>query len=149
MSAMRNLSFNLPKRKRFSIDGDESRYVEIDTGDTGIVARWNEVQEYFMKAAQELEQLSAGAQTEEQAFEASKRFQEIDKGVREKLNYLFDADVCTPIAGNGALIRLIEGEPLFMLIIETIAPLYEADIKLEYEKGRKRIEKHTAKYAAK
>lgn len=80
---------------------------------------------------------------------ASKRFAEIDAGAREKLNFLFDSDVCTPIAGNGALIRLVNGEPLFMLILDILTPLYEADIKVEYEKSRRRIEKHTAKYAAK
>lgn len=149
MSTVKNLSFGLPKRKKFSIDGDESRFVELDTGDTGIVARWNVVQEYLMKSAQELEELSSMVQNDEQAMFVSKRFQEIDAGAREKLNYLFDADVCTPIAGNGALIRYINGEPLFLLIVETLAPLYEADIKAEYEKSRKRIEKHTAKYAAK
>lgn len=149
MSDMKNLNFGLPKRKRFTIDGDESRIVELDTGDTGIVARWNGVQEYLVQAAQELEELSGLEPNEEQALIASKRFQEIDTGAREKLNYLFDSDVCTPIAGNGALIRLVNGEPLFMLIVETLAPLYEADIKLEYEKSRKRIEKHTVKYAAK
>lgn len=149
MSDIKNLSFGLPKRKKFTIDGDENRVVELDTSDTGIMARWNVVQEYFTSAAQELGALSGQDPTEEQALMASKRFAEIDAGAREKLNFLFDSDVCTPIAGNGALIRLVNGEPLFMLILDILTPLYEADIKDEYEKSRRRIEKHTAKYAAK
>ncbi len=149
MADIKNLNFGLPKRKRFTIDGDENRIVELDTGDTGILARWNGVQEWLEKAAQELEELSAGAQDEEQAMYTSRRFAEINNGARERLNHLFDADVCTPIAGNGALIRLVNGEPLFMMIVDTLLPLYEADIKAEYEKSKRRIAKHTAKYAAK
>lgn len=149
MADMKTLNFGLPKRKKFSIDGDETRVVELDTGDTGIIARWSAVQEWIGSAAEELERLSGMNQDETQAMETSKRFAEINEGAREKLNYLFDADVCTPIAGNGALIRLVNGDPLFMLIVDTLLPLYEADIKIEYEKSRKRIEKHTAKYAGK
>lgn len=146
---MNNLNFGLPKRKKFSIDGDESRVIELDTGDTGIMARWGAVQEWIGNAAAELDALSDVEHNEEQALLASKRFAEIDAGAREKLNFLFDTDVCTPIAGNGALIRLVNGDPLFVLIVDTLLPLYEADIKIEYEKSRKRIAKHTAKYAAK
>lgn len=51
MSDIKNLSFGLPKRKKFTIDGDENRVVELDTSDTGIMARWNVVQEYFTSAA--------------------------------------------------------------------------------------------------
>ena len=149
MEKIKNLSFGLPKRKKFSIDGDESRVVELDTGDTGIVGRWNSVQEWLMNAASELEALSEANPEGEEAMNGSRRFAEIDAGAREKLNYLFDSDVCTPIAGNGALIRLVNGEPLFVLIMDTLLPLYEADIKVEYDKSKKRIEKHTAKYAAK
>lgn len=150
MSDIKSLNFGLPKRKRFSIDGDESRVVELDTSDTGILARWNGVQEWLSNAANELEELSKAAPEDDvNAIEISKRFAEIDTGARQKINYLFDSDVCTPIAGNGALIRLVNGDPLFMLIVETLVPLYEADIKVEYEKSKKRIAKHTAKYTTK
>lgn len=149
MAEIKNISIGLPKKKKFSIDGDEGRVVFLDTGDTGILARWSNVQEWLMNAAQELEDIAGGGRDAEQALIASKRFRELDLGAREKLNYLFDSDVCTPIAGNGALIRLVEGEPLFMVILDALVPLYEADIKVEYEKSKKRIEKHTAKYAAK
>lgn len=149
MGEIKNLNFGMPKRKKFSIDGDENRVIELDTGDTGIMGRWSAVQEWIEQAAQELETLADAGKSEEQAASASKRFAEINAGAREKLNFLFDTDVCTPIAGNGALIRMVEGEPLFMRIIDTILPLYEADIKVEYEKSKRRIEKHTAKYAAK
>lgn len=147
MADMKTLSFGLPKRKKFSIDGDETRVIELDTGDTGILARWNGVQEWLMSAAQELEELSKLTPDEEQAVNVSRRFAEIDAGAKERLNFLFDSDVCTPIAGNGALIRFVNGDPLFMLILDTLVPLFEADIKIEYEKSKKRIEKHTAKYA--
>ena len=152
MCAVSNLKFGLPKKKRFTVDGDPNRVIEIDTGDTGILGRWNGLSKWFEEMDAKISRFGEGfdpeSPTEEQVEALCGDFAEIDAKMREKLNYLFAADVCTPVIGeHGSLIRVIDGEPLFMVIIETLVPLYEADIRVESEKSRKRIEKHTGKYA--
>lgn len=151
MANMKNLSFGLPKKKRFTVDGDPERVIEIDTGDTGILSRWNGLFKWFEEMDERISKFGEGINpdeiTAEQMDGISGDFAGIDDEMREKLNYLFAADVCTPVVGeHGSLIRMVDGEPLFMVIIETLVPLYEADIKVESEKSRKRMEKHTKKY---
>ena len=149
---MNNLKFGLPKKKRFSVDGDPERVIEIDTGDTGILSRWKGLAKWFEEMDAKIsrfgEDMNPDEITPEQMENISGEFAGIDEEMRSKLNYLFAADVCTPIVGeHGSLIRMVDGEPLFMVIIETLVPLYEKDIRVESEKSRKRIEKHTGKYA--
>ena len=87
------------------------------------------------------------AEDENGIHDMSKGFYELDKEIKEKLNYLFDADVCTPVVGNGAIIRAVDGQPLFTVIISNLLPLYEKEIENENKKAQARIAKHTAKYA--
>lgn len=147
MSEIKSLKFGIPKRKRFSIDGDPERFIEIDTGDTGIVTRWNEIEPWFVDVSKRLEAVENIGPDSDKSNEIIGDIAKLDKELREKLNMLFDADVCTPIAGeHGSLIRTVDGEPLFYLILDILVPLYEADIKVEVAKSQKRIAKHTDKY---
>jgi len=148
MGDIKSLKFGAPKRKRFSVDGDESRVIEIDTGDTGIVTRWAEIEPWFKELQNRLEIFTAEAVESDSAVLGE--MATLDKDLREKLNILFDSDVCTPIVGEkGSLIRSVDGVPIFYTIIETLIPLYEQDIKVEAAKAQKRVEKHTAKYTRK
>ena len=151
MSGVKNLSFGLPKKKQFTVDGDPERIISIDTGDTGILSRWGGLSKWFEEMDAKISTFGEGANPEnmdaEQIENLSEQFSDIDEEMREKLNYLFAAVVCTPIVGeHGSLIRVVDGSPLFMVIIETLVPLYEADIRVESEKSKKRMEKHTKKY---
>ena len=143
MGEMKSLQFGAPKRKRFAVDGDETRYIEIDTGDTGILARWSGVKKWFESAQERLAAMpKIEENTEESVDKFSEEFNALSEEVRQQLNTLFDSDVCTPIVGNGSMLRTVNGEPLFLITLETLLPLYEADIKVEMKK----VEKHTAKY---
>lgn len=151
MSEFKNLSFGLPKKKRYTVDGDTNRVIEIDPGDTGILNRWNGLAAWFEEMDRKLSEIGQGVDQEnispEQIDRMSGQLGDVNNEMREKLNYLFAADVCTPVVGeHGSLIRMVDGEPLFMIIIETLVPLYEAEIKIETEKSRKRMAKHTDKY---
>lgn len=147
MGEIRNLQFGAPKRKQFTVDGDETRVIEIDTGDTGILGRWSSVKKWFESVQERLEAMpKIEENSEESADQFSAEFNEMSNEVRQQLNILFDSDVCTPIVGNGSMLRTVNGEPLFMLTLETLLPLYEEDIKVEMQKSQKKIDKHTAKY---
>jgi len=147
MGDMRSLNFGIPKRKKYAIDGDESRYIELDTTDTGIIGRWHEAEAYLTQAAEDIKAIGDDMESGvDNGF--SERFAAIDKGVREHINRLFDSDVCTPIVGNGSVIRIVNGsdQPIFMAILDSLIGLYETDIKAEFAKSQKRVAKHTSKY---
>ena len=152
MAEIKSLKFGIPKRKKFSIDGDESRFIELDTGDTGIVTRWAEIEPWFADVSKRLEAFNTDELDPTKDVDKSKEIiaemATLDKEMREKMCYLFDSDVCTPIVGErGSLLRPVNGDPIFYTILETLIPLYEADIKIEAAKSQKRVAKHTAKYA--
>lgn len=140
------ISFGLKARKVFSVDGDESRSFALDLTDTGILGRWHEMEDWFASADEKARDILSKADDENGIHDMSKAFYELDSEIKQKLNYLFDADVCTPVVGNGAIIRAVEGQPLFTIIISNLLPLYEKEIENENKKAQARIAKHTAKY---
>ena len=142
-----SISFGLKARKVFSVDGDESRSFALDLTATGILGRWHEMEDWFQGADEKARDILNKAEDENGIHDMSKGFYELDKEIKEKLNYLFDADVCTPVVGNGAIIRAVDGQPLFTVIISNLLPLYEKEIESENKKAQARIAKHTAKYA--
>lgn len=154
---MNNISIGLPKRKQFTIDNDESRIVEIDTTDTGIIERWQDTHTFFENVQTEIAKLGEELGSAKESVEAGEHelfnnatahMKQISADVRKQINYLFDADVCTPFVGaNGSMIRVVNGEPIFTTIINALLPLYEKDIAAEMQKTQKRIGKHVNKYA--
>ena len=147
MAEIKNLKIGAPKRKQFMVDGDATKVIELDTGDTGIVARWSSVKKWFEEVKNKLEAMQPDEEnTQESVDKFGEEFAALSAEVRDHLNELFDSDVCTPIVGNGSMLRTVNGEPLFMITLEALIPLYEADIKVEMEKSQKKIEKHTGKY---
>lgn len=145
---MNSLKIGIPKRKEFAIDGDESRVISIDTSDIAIISRWREFETWALAATEGIE-----VPTEDQSEDTAALrtftdvFTGLDGEMRSHLNALFDADVCTPIAGNGSVMRPMNGVALWELILNAIIPLYEKDISKEIEKSRARMDKHLAKYA--
>lgn len=147
MAGINTLKIGAPKLKRFAVDGDESRVIEIDPGDTGIVARWAAVESWFRETEQTLDGINVEDGNEAQAREFAALYARIDEEAREKVNYLFASDVCTPVAGpTGSMMRTVDGQPLFMVVLDALLPLYEAEVRKEQEKTDARIKKHTAKY---
>ena len=147
MAEIKSLKIGAPKRKQFMIDGDESKVIELDTGDTGILARWNSMQKWFEDVQKRMDEFQKISSEDDVDLEkVSTEFAVLSDEVRDHMNELFDSDVCTPIVGNGSMLRTVNGEPLFLVTLEALVPLYEADIKTEMQKTSKRIAKHTSKY---
>lgn len=147
---MSNLNFGIAKRKTFTIDGDENRIISLDTSDTGIMGRLSAMQEFLNDSdrfVEEFEKANESATDDwNRSLILSKMFAERDAEMRKQLNNLFDSDVCTPIVGNGSVMRIVDGVPLYNTILERLLPLYEAEIAKQLTAQQKRISKHTAKY---
>lgn len=150
---MNTLKLGLPKKKEYAIDGDETRVIALDTSDVGIIARWHTFQAWANAANARVNELVKvdALETDEAKDEAvnafTAEFAALDAEMREHINLLFDADVCTAIVGNGSVLRPVNGVALWEQIVDAIVPLYEKDILKEVEKSRARMEKHTKKYS--
>lgn len=143
------LSFGRAHVRSFAVDGDENHVIRIDTTDTGILARWAQVESELAATLEEIDKLgdAEGETEQEKAISMSRRFDEIEQRARAQIDTLFNTDVSGPVCAKyGSLLRTVDGEPLLLKVLETLLGFYGEDIKKDIEKTRKHIEKHTKKY---
>lgn len=147
---------SLSTKKSFRIDGDNNRIIWLDTSDMNIMVRLDEVYPEMRKLAIEAQDRLAKSEVSKTEGEEtsplndiSAILKDIDKQMREKIDYIFAsevADVCEP---TGNMYDPVNGEFRFEHIIDVLTTLYANNIKAEYKKMADRVKKHTAKYTNK
>lgn len=146
-TTLHNIDLALRKKERFTINGNEDKYIELNTGDTGISARFADAIPQINDWVDKVETLSFDTDSEEESKAFAEGFREADKAIRDIVNHIFDYDVCGVCVGNeGTMFDLNNGEFTFEIIIETLFGLYEDTINAESKKLAKRIKSHTDKY---
>lgn len=150
MAEIKNLDLSVIQRRKFTIDGNPDNVIELNTSDFLIVDR---LREAYPKLQALSEQLQA-PETNENDLEGTLNtlgdfFKDIDKQMRELVDYIFDADVCSHCVPTGSMYDLHEGAPTYDHIITILSGLYENNLSEEVKKVNKRISKHTSKYTGK
>lgn len=141
-----DIDLSVTRKKRFRIDGDDSRILELNTSDMNILLRLDEVEERLNKLA---DSVTFDSNDDEHAEENVKKLLSTDKEMRELMDYLFDSNVSDICAPSGSMYDPFNGKYRFEHIIETLFTLYEDNIAAEYKKMSKNVQKHTAKYTKK
>lgn len=141
-----DIDLSVTRKKRFRIDGDDSRILELNTSDMNILLRLDEVEEKLNKLA---DSVTFDSNDDEHAEENVKKLLSTDKEMRELMDYLFDSNVSDICAPSGSMYDPFNGKYRFEHIIETLFTLYEDNIAAEYKKMSKNVQKHTAKYTKK
>ena len=146
-------NISLSNKRSFSIDGDLNRIIHLDTSDMNILVRLDETYPEIRKLATDAADRivnSKGDEGDEDGDTAVSNLatvlKDIDKQMREKLNYIFAsdiADICEPKAN---MYDPVGGEFRFERIITKLSTLYANDITAEFKKMQERAKKHTAKY---
>ena len=139
-----DVDLSVTRNKRFRIDGDDDRIIELNTSDMTILNRIND-------ADKKLRELADYAtfdveDTAENQEEAITKLISTDKQMREIIDYLFNSNVADICAPNGSMYDPFNGKYRFEHILETLFALYEKNINDEYKKMKKNVEKHTNKY---
>ena len=146
---VQDIVFNTTPKKKFRIDGDNNRILELDVNDLSIFSRlesfYEKLQKKADKASKKLEEVSE----EGSLSDATKVLQDIDKEMRELVDELFNSNVSEVCVPNGTMYSLYNGEFRFEHIIDKLASLYENNLSEEYKKVKNRINKHTQKYTKK
>ena len=146
-----DIDFSPIKKKRFRLDGDNTRVIELNTSDLNIAIRLEEVYQKLLdltlRASDKIENLNK--QDEENSAATLQLLKDLDTEMRDLINYLFDSDVADKAAPEGSMYDPINGKFRFEYVIERLANLYENNLSKEYELMQKRMNKHTAKYTGK
>lgn len=150
-----DISLSVVRKKRFRIDGDDSRIIELNTSDLNILARLKEAYPKLVALAEgafkNLPEVDGTAEdynfaTDEATATLVTTLTEADKKMRELIDYIFDSNVSELCAPSGSMYDPINGAFRFEHIISTLSALYEADISSEMGTIAKRVKKHTDKY---
>lgn len=139
-----DIDLSVTKKKQFRIDGDDSRIIELNTSDMTIIERLNEVYPKLESLSAKTAELSS-----DDVESGIKTLKDIDKEMRELLDYTFDSPISSACAPDGSMYDLFNGEFRFEHIITVLLNLYEENITKEFNSMEKRINKHTAKYTKK
>lgn len=140
------------KKKRFRVDGDDNKIIELNTSDLGIVDRMAEAYPKLTELEDKARNIgnSSDEPREEFNVEELKKFseplKEIDGGMRELVDFIFNSPVCEKCADNGTMYDVFEGQVRYEIIINSLMQLYDGNLEKEAKKIQKRVKTHTAKY---
>lgn len=138
------------RKKRFRINGDDEKILELNVSDLNIFVRLNDAYPKLDKLAHDaIEKLpdeDADVTDLESTNEIAKTLTEIDSEMRNLLDYIFDAPVSEVCASEGSMYDPFGGKLRYEHILETLSALYENNLNAEVKKMTQRVNKHTAKY---
>jgi len=148
-----DVDLHVIQKKKFRFNKDDSRIVELNTSDMGIIARISEgypkLQALQEKAAKLADGLSNSEEEEDLLKDASLiagRLKEIDQEMRDTLDDMFNGNVSDAVAPDGTMYDPFEGSFRFEYVITVVMGLYEQNLQSEFNKMKRKLEKHTAKY---
>ena len=141
------------KKKKFRINGDNNRILELNTSDLAIIRRLSKIYPKLNKLTQEAAVLMSenveDMSVEEGLVKMSDALESIDAQMRGYLDELFDSNVSEVCAPTGSMYDPFAGKFRFEHIIEKLSSLYENDFSKEFNSMRKRVQKYTDKYTQK
>lgn len=138
-----DIDLSVTEKKKFRIDGDNDRIIELNTSDMNIVSRLEETYQKLNDLAEKaMTQLNDDATLSDMA----NVLKEIDNSMKELLDFVFDSDVSKICAPDGNMFDLFNGQFRFEHIIEVLSGLYENNFNSEFKKMENRIKEKTAKY---
>lgn len=152
---LQDINLDVIRKKRFRIDGDDNRILELNTSDLNILARLKEAYPKLISLAdnafKDMPNVDSTAEdfnfmTDESTSEIIDTLKKADADMRDLVDYIFDSNVSEICAPSGSMYDPINGQFRFEHIINVLASLYETDIEVEMTSVANRVKKHTSKY---
>lgn len=141
-----DIDLSVTRKKRFRIDNDDSRILELNTSDMTILNRLDEAERRLKELA---DYANFEVSNEDEAKNAVEELLNTDKKMRDTIDYLFDSPVSDVCAPSGSMYDPFNGKYRFEHIMEVLFTQYEKNINEEIKKMRKHMQKHTDKYTKK
>lgn len=149
-----DVDLSVVAKKKFRINGDATKILELNTSDLGIVSRISEAYPKLAKLQEEVltvGELAEGETTDdaEVMTRIGEQMASVDKQMRDLIDFIFDANVSEVCGSEGSMYDPINGMFRYEHIIETLTGLYETDINNEFNTMKKRVEGKANKYTKK
>lgn len=142
------------RRKRFRIDKDNNRILELDTTYLSIIDRFQKkyqelidlVDNAFKNVSVDAMQNEDGEMNTEYVDSVIGSITDVNIKMRGIIDQIFNSNVSEVCAPYGSMLDPINGKFRFEHIFDTLIPLYENDIDAEMKRMNARVQKHTSKY---
>lgn len=142
------------QKKRFRINGDNSKILELNVSDLSIVNRLNDTYvklDKLTKNAQSIaaEPIDTSASEEDQlkaVAEFGVQLKSIDTEMRDLLDNLFNAPVSEVCAPDGSMYDVFGGQFRYEHILDVLSKLYSNNFNEEFKRAKQRIAQKTQKY---
>lgn len=139
-----DIDFGELQKKKFRLDRDNNRVIELNTSDISVVKRLEEVYPKMLSLVDK-----AHLDIEADPDSTIDAVMGINNEMKKLLNYAFDSDIADKACPDGTLYDPINGKFRFEYIMEKLIALYDENFKNEFSLMQKRVSKHTSKYTKK
>lgn len=147
-----DIDLTATQRRKFRINGDNSRIIELNPSDLSIITRIDEADKKLQQCVKDLQSLaSASTDTDEDIKNLGAQFKKVDKKMRDLIDYIFQSnvsDVCVP-EGQGSMYDPFDGKYRYEHIIEALMNFFEHNIQNEYARMKTAVATKTSKYTKK
>ena len=147
---IQDIDFSAIQKKRFRINGDNSKILELNTSDMRIASRLKEayprLNNLMDEVADEFNNLPDEVEDEETLTKVADAVDKIDKKMRDEIDYIFDANVSEVCGSDGSMWDPIDGMFRYEHIIDKLAKLYENNLDKEFADMKRRVETKAGKY---
>jgi len=138
------------EKKRFRINGDDNKILELNTSDLNIASRFSEAYPALIECEKQVTELQESANEDTDELGSISMFSEklkgIDTKMKELMDFIFDSNVSEICAGNGSMYDPLDGYMRYEVIIDRLSDLYTDNLGKEMKKVQSRMKTHTAKY---
>ena len=139
-----DIDFGELQKKKFRLDRDNNRVIELNTSDISVVKRLEEVYPKMLSLVDK-----AHLDIEADPDSTIDAVMSVNDEMKKLLNYAFDSDIADKACPDGTLYDPINGKFRFEYIMEKLIALYDENFKNEFNLMQKRVSKHTSKYTKK
>lgn len=139
-------------KKRFSVNGNPDLIIEFNPSDLGMATRFQKTLPKIKELDKEWRNLIEikDEETEDGGSVFVEKFDEIEKGIRDAVDYIFDGDIADKLFGNASAFSPENGFFKYEHVITGLVKCYEQTIQDEVPKFNKRdITNYTHKYIKK
>ncbi len=152
---IQDINLSAIKKKRFRINGDSNKILELNTSDMNIASRlaiaYERLQTYMEDVSKVLGEVPEETDdiSKEQETLATTELAKIDAKMKQEIDYIFDAPVSEVCSDGGSMYDPFEGMFRFEHIIDALSKLYENNLNSEFNKMKRRVSAKTSKYTKK
>ena len=149
-----DLDLSVTKKKKFRFDHDDTRIIELNTSDMGIIGRISEAYPKLTALQDKASKMMEGLHDDDAYLEddlklIGARLSEVDNEMRQIIDEIFSADVSAKAAPDGSMYDPFDGTYRFEHIITLLMSQYEKNLQDEYAKIERQVKSHTDKYTKK